>query len=84
MRSNASDWTDANSHDPGMTLLEALAYSIADLAYDARRYWARSKCRWPCALGLTMVVAGVTLLSLDKVGRRKGRGRRQREVRRQG
>jgi hypothetical protein len=24
-------WTDGNTHDPGVTLLEALAYSVSDL-----------------------------------------------------
>ena len=26
-------WTDHNSHDPGITLLEAVCYAITDLAY---------------------------------------------------
>jgi hypothetical protein len=29
-------WTDYNSHDPGITLLEALLYAITDLAHRAR------------------------------------------------
>ncbi|HBG06526.1 MAG: hypothetical protein A2075_00165 [Geobacteraceae bacterium GWC2_58_44] len=28
-------WTDYNSHDPGITILEALCYAITDLAYRA-------------------------------------------------
>ena len=26
-------WTDYNSHDPGITMLEALCYAITDLGY---------------------------------------------------
>ena len=26
-------WTDYNTHDPGITTLEALCYAITDLAY---------------------------------------------------
>ena len=26
-------WTDHNAHDPGMTMLEALAYAVTDLGY---------------------------------------------------
>ena len=29
-------WTDFNTHDPGITLLEALCYAITDLAYRTR------------------------------------------------
>ena len=29
-------WTDYNTHDPGITLLEALCYAITDLAYRTR------------------------------------------------
>ena len=29
-------WTDYNTHDPGITILEALCYAITDLAYRAR------------------------------------------------
>lgn len=28
-------WTDYNSHDPGITILEALAYAVTDLSYRA-------------------------------------------------
>ena len=31
-------WTDYNTHDPGITILEALCYAITDLAY--RTGWA--------------------------------------------
>ena len=30
---SSSLWTDYNSHDPGITLLENLAYAITDLGY---------------------------------------------------
>jgi hypothetical protein len=29
-------WTDHNTHDPGITTLELLAYALTDLAYRAR------------------------------------------------
>lgn len=29
-------WTDYNTHDPGITILESLAYAITDLSYRAR------------------------------------------------
>lgn len=29
----SSEWTDYNTHDPGITILEALCYAITDLAY---------------------------------------------------
>ena len=32
---SGSLWTDHNSHDPGITILEALAYAITDLGYRA-------------------------------------------------
>src|SRR5262245_55175788 len=32
-RHTAPDWTDANSHDPGMTQLQLLAYAADDLLY---------------------------------------------------
>ena len=28
-----SRWTDYNTHDPGITILEALCYAITDLSY---------------------------------------------------
>jgi hypothetical protein len=30
-------WTDYNTHDPGITILEALCYAITDLAYRTGR-----------------------------------------------
>lgn len=32
----AGRWTDHNTHDPGLTLLEALCYALSDLAYRTR------------------------------------------------
>ena len=31
----SKNWTDYNTHDPGITILEALCYAITDLAYRA-------------------------------------------------
>ena len=40
-------WTDYNTHDPGITMLEALCYAITDLAYrtgfDMRDLLAQKK-----------------------------------------
>lgn len=35
IRELAASWTDHNSHDPGITLLELLSYGITDLSYRA-------------------------------------------------
>lgn len=35
-RTASASWTDYNTHDPGITLLEALAYAITELGYRAR------------------------------------------------
>lgn len=32
---SGDEWTDYNEHDPGVTILQALCYAIADLAYRA-------------------------------------------------
>ena len=32
-------WTDFNTHDPGITLLESLCYAITDLAYRHSRMY---------------------------------------------
>lgn len=32
---SGNDWTDYNSHDPGITLLEAICYALTDLGYRA-------------------------------------------------
>lgn len=32
---SGDEWTDFNEHDPGVTILQALCYAIADLAYRA-------------------------------------------------
>ncbi|MEO5843344.1 MAG: hypothetical protein ABIQ33_00740 [Caldimonas sp.] len=37
------DWTDANTHDPGITIVELLAFSIAELSY--RRHTLSPKAR---------------------------------------
>lgn len=35
-RTSSDRWTDFNTHDPGISILEALAYAITDLAYRAQ------------------------------------------------
>ncbi|MHA6622517.1 hypothetical protein [Pseudonocardia sp. DLS-67] len=35
-RSGSDAWTDYNTHDPGITILEALAYAITELTYRTR------------------------------------------------
>lgn len=39
----APAWTDANAHDPGVTLLEALAFAVSALgvAASGRRIWRK-------------------------------------------
>ncbi len=41
------DWTDYNSHDPGITLLEVLAYTAETLIVVAAlaAWWSRRRCR---------------------------------------
>ena len=75
MPQSPDDWTDATPHDPGVTLLEALAYAVADLSYGVRRRLARPACGWRCLVGLTALVAGAILLhqSAPKHGRRSER-----------
>jgi hypothetical protein len=42
--SPAGDWTEANVHDPGITLLELLAFAAAALiATRALRRWRRRR-----------------------------------------
>lgn len=62
------EWTDAKVHDPGLTVLELLVYSLGDLAYTVRGRVRRSPCGWPCALA---VVAGTAAVVLLLAGRRR-------------
>jgi hypothetical protein len=55
-------WTDWNTHDPGITLLEALAYSVSDLAFDVRHRLVAGKCGWRCALAIAAGTAGAIML----------------------
>ena len=32
-QTGSDEWTDYNTHDPGISILEALAYAITELAY---------------------------------------------------
>ena len=55
------DWTDANVHDPGITMLQALAWSIAALVIAPlpRRYWNHALIAGP--LLITLGLAGIAL-----------------------
>ena len=57
-----SAWTDSNTHDPGVTLLEVLAYTIADLASDIRGRLRAGRCGWRCALVIAVSAAGAAAL----------------------
>jgi hypothetical protein len=37
------DWTDFNAHDPGITVLELLAYTVEALLVVATVRWFRSR-----------------------------------------
>jgi len=52
----SGNWTDWNSHDPGVTLLEVLAYSVSDLAADIGQLRA-GKCGWRCTLVIAAAAA---------------------------
>ena len=56
-RQQSESWTDWNTHDPGITMLEAIAYSISDLAVDFKRRLRVRDCGWRCAL---LIAAGAT------------------------
>jgi len=60
----SGSWTDWNSHDPGVTLLEVLAYSVSDLAADIGRQVRAGKCGWRCTLVIAAMAAaaGAALL----------------------
>jgi hypothetical protein len=45
---HSPDWTDHNPHDPGITVLELLAYSILALAFTAVVVTAISRARTRC------------------------------------
>lgn len=57
-RHRGATWTDDNAHDPGVTLLQALAYAITDLAYAARRRLHVGRCGWRCAVLAAAGAAG--------------------------
>ena len=61
-RDRNGSWTNWNSHDPGVTTLEAIAYSVADLGYRAARGVRMRDCGWRCALTLVVGAAGAVLL----------------------
>jgi len=55
-------WTDSNTHDPGVTLLELLAYGLADLAYGVSDRIRDSRCGWRCMLMVAAGAAGAVLI----------------------
>ena len=55
-------WTDWNSHDPGVTLLEVLVYTVSDLATDFRTRPRRDRCGWRCAMIIAAAAAGAVLV----------------------
>lgn len=57
-----SPWTDWNTHDPGVTLLEVLTYGISDLAGGIRRRLRAGKCGWRCAFVIAVSAAGAAFL----------------------
>ena len=61
-------WTDSNTHDPGVTLLEVLAYGLADLAFDVRDRIRTSRCGWRCALMVAAGAAGAVLILRRREG----------------
>ena len=58
-----ADWTDGNAHDPGVTLLEAIVYDLADLGAGVARRLRIDRCGWRCALLVAAGTAGVVLLA---------------------
>ena len=57
------EWTDFNTHDPGITILEAVAYRLADLSYSLRDRLLAARCGWRCALLVAAGVATVAVLT---------------------
>ena len=66
-------WTDSNAHDPGMTVLEVLSYSLAALGIATLlgRRVRRAPCGWPCVGLVVAVAAGVT--AVRRAGRSPAR-----------
>ena len=53
-------WTDWNTHDPGITVLEALAYGLA--AFGVADFLGRRVHRRPCGRPcVVLVAAGVAV-----------------------
>ena len=54
-------WTDPNTHDPGITTLEVLAYGLATfgIVRFASRRVVGAPCGRPCALLIAVGVAAV-------------------------
>jgi len=76
-RHRSPAWTDWNTHDPGITLLEVIAYSVSDLAADLRNRLRAGKCGWRCALFIAACSAGAVLLVQRKTHPSIGEGTRR-------
>lgn len=62
-------WTDPNTHDPGITMLEVLAYGLATFGIVrlASRRVVGAPCGRPCALLIAAgVAAAVALRRADR------------------
>jgi hypothetical protein len=57
-------WTDSNAHDPGITVLEVLSYSLAALSIAALlgRRVRGAPCGWPCVGLVVASAAGVAAI----------------------
>jgi hypothetical protein len=68
-RTSSDTWTDSNAHDPGITVLEGITYSITDLTTKFGRRLRLRDCGWRCAL---LLAAGATAAVLLVQHRRSG------------
>jgi hypothetical protein len=75
-RNSSETWTDSNAHDPGITILEGIAYSIADLTTSFGR--RMRDCGWRCAL---LLAAGTATAVMLVQHRRSGAIARSRSAR---
>ncbi len=61
----APDWTAQNAHDPGITVLEVLAYALTDLQYRAGTLDAQGRRIAQRVAGLAQTLAGATTTTGD-------------------
>ena len=74
---NAADWTETNTHDPGITILEALTYSLEDLLYRSRSRLLTARCGWRCTLLVAAGVATIVVLAYRREDRTPEHPRQQ-------